>query len=145
MKRVAAAIASTILSLAGGLNLEPIEDNEWSLAQVSYDSPPGQMNTSGAGHWDVHDNSDLKDQCDKEILDWWEPEGWSIEDVMKYANVRGYHGITRDKNSNIAFLKKCDGKKKVETNQLTRNQNHLVTYLQQDPDYRGEKVIDGCD
>ena len=64
---------------------------------------------------------------------------------MKYSNSKGYHGFTRDKNSNIAYLKKCDGKTKVETNQLTRNQKHLVTYLQQDPDWRDEKVIDGCD
>ena len=50
-----------------------------------------------------------------------------------------------DKNSNIVFFKKCNGQKKVEAHQLTGNLNHLVTYLQQDPDYRGEKVIDGCD
>jgi len=87
----------------------------------------------------------LKNQCDVEINDWWEPEGWSIEDVMKYSNSKGYHGFTRDKNSNIVYFKKCDGKKNVETNQLTGGQNHLMTYLQQDPDYRDQKVIDGCD
>ena len=80
-----------------------------------------------------------------EIADWWEPRGWTIEDLMKYSNSKGYHGFTRDKNSNIAYLKKCDGKKKVDENQLTRDQNHLETYLQRDLDYRGEKVIDGCD
>ena len=51
-----------------------------------------------------------------------------------------------DKNSNIVFFKKCNGQKKIEANQLTGNLNHLVTYLQQDPDYRDQEiVIEGCD
>ena len=104
------------------------------------------MNSDKYGHWDVHDNTDLTDKCDVEINDWWEPEGWSLDDVMKYSNSKGYHGFTRDKNSNIVFFKKCDGKKKIDASELNGNKNHLVTYLQQDPDYRGhELVIGGCD
>jgi len=51
-----------------------------------------------------------------------------------------------DKNSNKVYFKKCNGQKKIEANQLTGNANHLITYLQQDPDYRDQEiVIEGCD
>ena len=84
MKRFAAyAIASTVSSLAGGLHIEP--DNEWTLAQVGSReySDYWEESSDSTGHWNVHDNTDLRDQCDVEINDYWKPEGWSFDDVKK--------------------------------------------------------------
>ena len=97
MKRFAAyAIASTVSSLAGGLHIEPMDDNEWTLAQVGSNDFSDKWDKSASdysdyweessdktGHWNVHDNTDLRDQCDVEINDYWKPEGWSFDDVKK--------------------------------------------------------------
>lgn len=60
--------------------------------------------------------------------------------------MKGYHGFTMEKNGPKVFFKKCDGQKKIEDNELSWGYDHLVTYLQQDFDYRDQEiVIEGCD
>ena len=51
-----------------------------------------------------------------------------------------------DKNSHIVFFKRCSGQNKIKEHDLEGPHDHLITYLQQDFDYRdNEVVIWGCD
>ena len=114
-----------------------MDENEWTLAQIRANeySDYWEESSDKTGHWNVHDKADLRDQCDVEIIDWWHGE-WSFDNVLKYSNSKGYHGFTMDKNSNIVFFKRCSGQKKIEEYDLDEGYSHLITYLQQDFDYR---------
>ena len=109
MQRVATfAVASIISSLAGGLLLEPMDENEWMLAQVS---DFRQESSDTTGHWHVNDNADLP-HCDVDDSygDWVKSEGWSVDMIKKYSNLKGYHGFTMDKDPDgKVWFKKCSG------------------------------------